>query len=141
VKSLLSSKVLLGCSVAFALAVLTGYAVFRPVESPSAVLKHALHLRAVPHSVGNLRMGSDVWTDEVRCFSFTIASAEFDQLLAGREFKKITYESPKEARTIHISPAVSVSGHTSYRWQTNGAYCVINPDDSHEHVIVVFIAD
>jgi len=123
------------------LVVLAGYAVFHRIESPSAVLKHALHIRSIPSSIAELRMGSDVWTDEVRCFSFAIAPGDFDRLLMGRAFAKITFEYPREALTMHLSPAVSVSGHASYQWRTNGADCTIFPDDAHEHIIVIFTAD
>jgi len=86
-------------------------------------------------------MGSDVWTDEMRCFYFAIAPSDFHQLLAGRDWQSYALESPQETKTIHISPASALSGRSYYEWKTDGAMCRVFPEDSHEHVIVIFSAD
>jgi len=116
--------------------VITAYLYF---SSPHVILRHALHLQTVPKSVKNLKMGSDVWTDEVRCFYLTIAPDEFPQLLAGRNYS--TNIGPAKMVTMHISPQMKVAGNVSYTWQTNSADCKVFADDSHEHVIVIFSAD
>jgi hypothetical protein len=124
--------------IAFFLA--AGYAGFRMISSPSAILKHALNISEIPKSVKSLQMGSDVWTDEVRCFYLTIAPNEFEQLLTGRHYQVSINEIPFQIQTIHISPPNRVSGHIHYNWQTNSASCSIDSDDSHEHVIIIFSA-
>ena len=101
----------------FVVVVLIGYCAIRAVSSPSAILKHGLQISSIPRSVGNLRMESNVWTDEVRCFYFTIAPGDFQKLLAGRDFQNVTFESPHEERTMHISPPALISGHSYFQWK------------------------
>ena len=86
-------------------------------------------------------MGSDVWTDEVRCFYFKIEPDDFAKLLSGRDFQAIDSSYPQTHETIHIAPAVSVTGHDYYLWQTDDASCSIYPDDARERVILIFFAD
>lgn len=117
------------------------YIAYHIFASPHAILKHALHIQSVPKSVKNLKMGSDVWTDEIRCFYVTIASNDFAQLLAGHDYQVFTNASLFERETMHISPKKKISGHVSYHWKTNSANCEIYPDDSHEHVLIIFAAD
>jgi hypothetical protein len=142
VKRLTLSKVLFWFMVTFVLLALTGgYMAYQLFVSPSATLRHALNIRDIPDSVRHLRMGSDLLPDEIRCFYFTIAPADFDQLLGGRTYQKFSTEFPETRRTIHISPTFMVTGHSRYTWETKTADCTIIPDDSHEHVIVIFSVD
>ena len=95
------------------------------VSSPRVILKHALHIQSIPKSVRNLKMGSDVWTDEVRCFYLTIAPDDFTQLLVGRNYR--TNSGPFETETMHMSPGAKVSGNICYRWQIEDASCDVSP--------------
>ena len=113
---------------------------YRIAESPSRILRHALHLQQLPPSLTNLRMGSDVWTDEVRGFYFDIAANDFPALLAGREFRPIDIGGTFEARTIHVSPPVSFIARWRYLWETEGARCQINTNEEKTRVIAVFSA-
>jgi hypothetical protein len=110
------------------------------LESPSRILRHALNLERLPGSLTRLRMGSDVWTDEVRCFYFEIAPSDFPALLVGREFHSADFGGSFETRTIHISPPVSFIGHWRFMWETTGASCEINTNEERTRVIAVFSA-
>jgi len=121
--------------------VLSGYIAFSILDSPSNVLKHALHLQTLPRSIKHLRMGSDVWTDEVRGFYFEIAPAEFPLLLTGRDFKLSDMGTTYQARTIHVKPAVTFMARWNYTWQTSGAHCRIDASEAKDRVAIVFAAD
>jgi hypothetical protein len=125
---------------AFVLLALAGYMGIRAISSPRAILKHSLNIPSIPKSVSGLRMGSDVWTDEVRSFYLTIAPADFEQLVAGRIYQVITNADQFPATTMHISPPVRLDGHVVYKWETDRASCSVQPDDTHEHVIILFSA-
>lgn len=131
-----SLQILAGAALFCITAIFTAYLYF---SSPRVVLKYALNLQTIPKSVRNLKMGSDVWTDEVRCFYLTIAPDEFGQLLTGRNYQ--TIDGPSEAETMHISPRMKISGNLSFLWETNSTSCGVFPDDTHEHVIIIFSAD
>jgi hypothetical protein len=110
------------------------------LESPSRVLRYALHLQRLPASIRNLRMGSDVWTDEVRCFYFEIAASDFPALLTGRDFRSFDMPWTLEARTIHIAPPLSIPSQWEYLWEVEGAHCEINTNAEMNRAIVVFSA-
>ena len=85
-------------------------------------------------------MGSDVWTDEVRCFYFDIAPNDFPALLVGRRFRTIDIGGTFEARTIHVSPPVNFVARWRYLWETESAHCEINTNEEKTRVIAVFAA-
>jgi len=114
---------------------------FRIAESPSRILRHALHLQQLPASLTNLRMGSDVWTDEVRGFYFDIAPNDVPALLAGRRFRLIDIGGKFEAHAIHVSPPVSFIARWRYYWETESAFCEININEENTRVIGVFATD
>jgi hypothetical protein len=120
--------------------ILTGYIALSILGSPSNVLKHALHLQTLPPTIKRLRMGSDVWTDEVRGFCFEIAPAEFPLLLTGRDFE-LTDRGICQARTIHVKPAVTFPARWHYTWKTTGAHCTIDASEAKDRVVIIFAAD
>ena len=138
----LPSTLLRICITVFVFLMLVGYGTYHFVLSPSANLKQVLQISTIPKSVRHLRMGNDPLSgNDVASFYFTISAGDFHELLAGRQFQFVTSAVPHEASTMHLSPAVTITGHSFYKWETNGADCAIYPDDSHEHVIVSFSAD
>ena len=124
----------------FAVLFLSIYILHRIQDSPSSVLRHALHLQNLPSSIRGLRMGSDVWTDEVRSFYFEIAPDQFPLLLEGRKFR-INIDTVFEAKTKHMKPAVTFNARWEYMWETNGADCRIDVNDTKDRVTVLFTAD
>ncbi len=131
-------KLLLIALLALIFGTITAY---RILESPSRVLRHALHLERLPSSITNLRMGSDAWTDEVRGFYFEIAPDDFPALLVGRQFHPSDIGEAFEARTIHISPPIAFVARWQYRWETDGSRCYIIANEKKTRVIAIFSAD
>lgn len=119
----------------------SAYVFLRIQDSPRNVLKQALHLQTLPPSIKGLRMGSDVWTDEVRGFCFEIAPNDFPLLLRGRQFELRDMGTTYEAKTVHVKPAVSFTARWCYVWTTNGANCTIDTTDAKNRVAVIFAAD
>jgi hypothetical protein len=113
---------------------------YRIMESPGNILRHALHLERLPSSIKHLRMGSDVWTDEVRGFYFEIAPSDLPELLAGRQFRDVDIGGTFQAHTIHVSPPVSFIARWKYVWETESARCEIAANEEKSRVIVVFAA-
>ncbi|GHC67920.1 hypothetical protein [Roseibacillus persicicus] len=122
-----------------------GVGVLRYLEAPRNVLQHALNLQKLPPSLDNLKMGSDVWGDEVRGFYFDVAAEEFPLLLTGRSYEEedvnTTFRGTFVARTIHVSPPVSFPARWRYRWQTEGATLEILTDEKRHRVIARFSAN
>ena len=130
------------CIAVFALLLLAGYGAYHFVLSPSANLKQVLHISTIPKSVKNLKMGCDVLApNETDSFYFTVTPDDLHELLAGRQFQCVTSTVPQELSTLYLAPSLTISGHSSYEWKTNGAECRILTDDSHEHVIVPYCSD
>lgn len=121
------------------LPILGAIVAFRIIESPSRMLRHALHLEQLPASVTSLSMGSDIWAgDEVRDFYLEIAHNDFSALLSGRQFDSFDYQWPVEARTIHVSPPRDFAAHWIYRWEAENARCEVKTNAEKTRVIVVF---
>jgi hypothetical protein len=121
--------------------ILCAVTVYRILESPSRILRHALHLRDLPSSISNLRMGTNIWTNEVRGFYFDIAPRDFPTLLTGRHFYRIDPGGTFEAQAAHLSPPVSLIARWRYRWETEGAYCELSTNEDETRVVAVFAAD
>lgn len=121
--------------------ILGGYATLCILDSPRNVLRHVLHLDNLPSSIQHLRMGSDVWTDEVRGFYFEVAPDQFPLLLAGRDFRLVDLGTTYEAKTIHVKPAVTFTARWRYMWETNGADCTIDANETKDRVAILFSAD
>jgi hypothetical protein len=113
----------------------------RLLNSPRRILMHTLRISELPSSITSLRMGSDVWTDETRCFYFEISPTDFPKLLTGHEFNSYDLGSLSwEAKTIHISPPVAFVARWRYDWKGSAAHCQLVTNEEKSRVIEIFSA-